>query len=119
MTASETSGPFQPGALVLVTLSAPREKFWGAILALSTAGVSLRGCELISFEDCVAMMRSGQGFSPAAVFFPMHRVERMEIDTSANGLPSLSERFAKETGVDAAKMLSGETQTGPRAGTDS
>jgi len=115
MTSSEASGPFQTGALVLVTLSAPREKFWGAILALSGAGVSLRGCELVSFEDCVAMTRSGGGFTPGAVFFPMHRVERMEIDASMNGLPSLSERFAKETGVDAAKMLSGEPKAGANA----
>ena len=111
MTASETSGPFQAGTLVLVTLSVPREKFWGAILALSAAGVSLRGCELISFEDCVAMTRSGQAFPASAVFFPMHRVERMEIDSSMNGLPSLAERFAKDTGVDAGQMLRGEANS--------
>jgi len=107
MTTLESSGPFQPGALVLVTLSAPREKFWGAILSLSAAGISLRGCALVSFEDCVAMTRSGEGFTPGAVFFPMHRVERMEIDASANGLPSLAERFAKETGTDVAQLLDG------------
>lgn len=108
MTSSEaSSGPFLQGALVLVTLSSPREKFWGAILSLSTAGISLRGCELASFEDCVAMTRSGEGFTPGAVFFPMHRVERMEIDASVNGLPSLAERFAAETGADVAQLLGG------------
>lgn len=105
MTSSETSGPFQPGALVLLTLSEPREKFWGAILSLSAAGISLRGCELVSFEDFVAMTRSGEGFTPGIVFFPMHRVERMEIDASGNGLPSLAERFAAETGVQASLLL--------------
>ena len=115
MTTSEASGPFQSGALVLVTLSAPREKFWGAILSLSAAGISLRGCELISFEDCVAMTRSGEGFTPGAVFFPMHRVERMEIDAPVNGLPSLAERFAKDTGVDVAQLLGGEPSGGPAA----
>jgi len=104
----EISGPFHPGVVVLVTLCAPREKFWGAILSLSSAGISLRGCELVSFEDCVAMTRSGEGFTPGAVFFPMHRVERMEIDASLNGLPSLSERFATETGIDAAQVLGGK-----------
>src|SRR5882724_5546667 len=115
MTTSEASGPFQSGALVLVTLSAPREKFWGAILSLSAAGISLRGCELVSFEDCVAMTRSGEGFTPGAVFFPMHRVERMEIDASVNGLPSLAERFAKETSVDAVQLLGGAPSRGPVA----
>ena len=105
MTSSETSGPFHPGALVLLTLSEPREKFWGAILSLSPAGISLRGCELVSFEDCVAMTRSGAGFKPAIVFPPMHRGERIEMDASGNGLPSLAERFASETGVEVAQLL--------------
>ncbi len=105
------SGPFGLGALVMVTLAAPREKFWGAILSLSAAGISLRGCELVSFEDFVAMTRSGEGFTPSVVFFPMHRVERMEADAAGNGLPSLAERFARETGVEVGPLL-GE---GPRS----
>jgi hypothetical protein len=105
MTSSETSGPFLPGAVVLVTLAAPREKFWGAILSLSAAGIALRGCELVSFEDCVARTRSGEGFTCGVVFFPMHRVERMEVDAPANGLPSLRERFTSETGLDVAQLL--------------
>jgi len=113
MTSSETSsGPFVSGALVLVTLSAPREKFWGAILSLSAAGISLRGCELVSFEDFVAMTRSGEGFTPGVVFFPMHRVERMEIDASVSGLPSLAERFRAETGTDVAPLLGGTAGLG-------
>ena len=105
MPSLETSGPFIPGALVLVTLSAPREKFWGAILSLSAAGISLRGCELVSFEDFVAMTRSGEGFTPGVVFFPMHRVERIEIDASVNGLPSLAQRFTAEAGVEVGPLL--------------
>jgi hypothetical protein len=107
MTSVESSRPFVPGTLVLVTLSAPREKFWGAILSLSAAGISLCGCELVSFEDFVAMTRSGEGFTPGMVLFPMHRVERIEIDAPVNGLPSLAQRFATEAGVEVAPLLSG------------
>jgi hypothetical protein len=112
MASSETSGPFVPGALVLVTLSAPREKFWGAILSLSAAGISLRGCELVSFEDFVAMTRSGEGFTPGVVFFPMHRVERIELDASVNGLPSLAQRFSTEAGVEVAPLLAATSEPG-------
>ena len=108
MATPETSGPFLPGVIVLVTLASPREKFWGAILSVSAAGISLSGCELVSFEDCVATIRSGEVFTPAVVFFPMHRVERVEMDASANGLPSLAERFAAETGANARQMLAGK-----------
>ena len=31
--------PFRPGVLVIATLTNPREKFWGAILYLSSEGI--------------------------------------------------------------------------------
>jgi len=111
-TSVETSGPFATGTIVLVTLSSPREKFWGVILSLSVSGIALRGCELNSFEDCVSMVKSGEGFAQGAVFFPMHRVERMEADASSNGIPSLTERFAHQTGQDAVQVLMGNASQG-------
>ena len=102
------AGPFQPGTMVVATLGNPREKFWGAILALSPEGLSLRGCELASFEDLVAMIKDGERFSPGVVFFPMHRMERLELDLPDGSLPSLSQRFAAKTGTDPAVLLSAE-----------
>ena len=40
---TETGNPFRPGTMVVTTLSNLREKFWGAILELSSEGLSLRG----------------------------------------------------------------------------
>ena len=100
-------GPFQAGAMVVVTLGTPREKFWGAILALTAEGLSLRGIELASFEDLVAMVKDGEPFSPGVVFFPMHRVERMELDLPDGSIPSLSQRFTSKTGLDPAVLLTG------------
>ena len=37
---------FSPGALVIVTLGNPREKFWGMILLLAAEGLSVSGAEL-------------------------------------------------------------------------
>ena len=99
------SNPFLPGAIVVVTLGNPREKIWGAILALSPEGLSLAGIELASFEDLVAMVREGEPAAPATVFFPMHRVERMELDLPDGALPSLAQRFAEKTGLDPAALL--------------
>ena len=98
--------PFQPGTMVVVTLSNPREKLWGAILALSAEGLSLRGIELASFEDLVALVKDGEPFSLGVVFFPMHRVERMELDLPDGNIPSLSQRFSAKTGLDPVSMLS-------------
>ncbi len=100
------SGPFLPGALVIATLSNPREKFWGMILALAPEGLSLSGAELASFEDLTVMVRDGEPFTPAVVFFPMHRIERVELDLPDGSLPSLSQRFLAKTSLEPAQALS-------------
>lgn len=102
--------------MVVVTLGNPREKFWGAILALTPEGLSLRGAELASFEDLVAMVKDGEPFSPGVVFFPMHRLERMELDLPDGSLPSLSQRFAAKTGFDPAVLLTAEYLSQPARG---
>ena len=97
--------PFGPGALVIATLSNPREKFWGMILALAPEGLSLSGAELASFEDLTVMVRDGEPFTPAVVFFPMHRIERVELDLPDGSLPSLSQRFRSKTGLEPSAAL--------------
>lgn len=99
---------FVPGAPVLMTLSAPREKFWGSIITISPAGVSVRGIGLESFEDFVRQIRDGDSVTAAAVFFPMHRIERMELDERNGDVPSMFERFKVKCGHDANEFLAGE-----------
>lgn len=102
-----TRVPFLPGALVVVTLSNPREKFWGMILGLAAEGLSLSGADLASFEDIAAMAREGEPFTPSVVFFPMHRVERMDLDIPDGSLSSLAQRFLARTGLEPVAALSG------------
>lgn len=91
---------------MLVTLNNPREKFWGAVLALDPAGLSFRGLELSSFEDATNLLVAGEPFSAATLFFPMHRVERLELDLPEGNIPSLSQRFTNRTGLEPADALS-------------
>lgn len=101
----ESNQPFVSGAMVVATLSDPREKFWGMILALAPEGLSLSGAELASFEDLAVMVRDGEPFTPAVVFFPMHRIERVELDLPDGNLPSLSQRFLNKTGLQPSVAL--------------
>jgi hypothetical protein len=94
---------------VIVTLSNPREKFWGMILALVPEGLSLSGAELASFEDLTVMVKEGEPFTPAMVFFPMHRIERVELDSPDGSLPSLSQRFLAKTGLEPSAALAPST----------
>ncbi len=100
------SNPFRPGCIVVVTLGNPRDKFWGMILALAPEGLSISGIELAGFEDFVLIVKEGELFTPAVVFFPMHRIERIELDLPDGGLPSLSQRFLTQTGRDPGALLS-------------
>ncbi len=92
--------------MAVVTLGNPREKFWGMVLNLSAEGLSLSGIELASFEDMTAMVKSGEPFTPAVVFFPMHRIERIELDCPDGELPSLAQRFQSRTGMKPALLAS-------------
>jgi hypothetical protein len=91
--------------MVIVTLGNPRDKFWGMILTLAPEGLSVSGVELASFDDLVVMVKDGESFTPAVVFFPMHRIERIELDLPDGNLPSLSQRFSAKTGLDPAAVL--------------
>jgi hypothetical protein len=101
----QESNPFSPGALVIATLANPRNKFWGMILRLAPEGISLSGIELASVEDLAAMVKDGEPFTPAVVFLPMHRVERVDLDLSVGNLPSLSERFFATTGLEPSALM--------------
>ena len=100
--------PFRPGALVIATLSNPREKFWGAILHLAGEGLSLRGVDLAGFDNLALQIKSGEPFTSGVVFFPMHRVERIEMDLPDGNIQSLAQRFAQKTGLDPAPLLVSE-----------
>ena len=86
------------------------------ILALAPEGLSLSGAELASFEDLAVMVKDGEPFTPAVVFFPMHRIERVELDLPDGSLPSLSQRFFAKTGLEpAAALTPGMEKSGSEA----
>ena len=85
------------------------------ILALAAEGLSLSGAELASFEDLAVMVRDGEPFTPAVVFFPMHRIERVELDLPDGSLPSLSQRFLAKTGLQPATALASSLRAQDKA----
>lgn len=90
---------------MVVTLGNPRDKFWGTILALASEGLRISGIELASFDDLAVIVKSREAFTPTVVFFPMHRVERIELDLPAGDVPSLAQRFQTKTGREASVVL--------------
>jgi hypothetical protein len=110
-TGSDKDLPFASGTMVVATLGNPREKFWGVILTLAAAGLSICGVELASFDDLISLVQQDEPFSPSVVFFPMHRIERIELDLPDGDIPSLSQRFASKTKLEAAAVLMQHSNT--------
>ena len=96
-----------PGDLVVVSCGAPREKFWGVLLALDVAGATLRGVPLEAFEDWMRQFLSATPVLLGAVtlFLPAHRLERVELDESGGGAEGFGDRFARMTGRDPVEAL--------------
>src|ERR1035438_9114940 len=65
--------PFQSGDLVVVVLHSPRERVWGCLLGLDTAGIALRGLELTPWEEVLTLVRTEQADQVAlgTRFLPM------------------------------------------------
>ena len=90
---------FEPGTPVLLYLHSPREKVFGVLVSLQPAGVSLRGIDLNAFEDWMRQEARGeQGLGLVTLFYPMHRIERVEKDETAGDLEGIADRFRRETG---------------------
>src|ERR1700685_2926018 len=87
-------------SIVVVSLHTPREKVWGELLALNTAGITMRGIDLNSYDDFVRQVlhpEEDRVGLPTA-FFPMVRVERIALDEPSGSIPSLADLFEQKVG---------------------
>ena len=98
---------FRPSAFVIATLSNPREKFWGRLLQIDLRGAVVCGIPLDSFEDFARQLRDGEAAVPVVAFFPMHRVQSIEVEGPDGPLPSLAERLRQQTGANPLKLFAG------------
>ena len=97
------------GSAVILYLQSPKEKVWGFLLALTEAGVVVRGIDLASFDDWMRQeaRREEHILGLNTVFFPMSRVEKMERDESVGPMEGYVDRFAREVGRTAREVALG------------
>jgi hypothetical protein len=43
----------EPHSIVVISLHTPKEKIWGELLSFNTAGVTIRGIDLNSFDHFI------------------------------------------------------------------
>lgn len=91
---------YQAGDSVILILQNPREKVFGVIDEINTAGITIRGIDLEYFEDWSRAIANGEPhLAMSESFFPMWRVERMTKDKSSGQIPSMEEQFEERTGL--------------------
>jgi hypothetical protein len=94
-------------SIVVVSLHSPKEKLWGELLELTTAGISLRGIDLSAFDDFIRQVLhpEGERMGLPTLFFPMLRIERIALDEARGSIPSLAETFEQKVGRSLAEYL--------------
>lgn len=93
---------FEPGDLILLHLINPSEKFWGVLVDMGVAGVTLRGISVSSFDDWMAQAARGDGdqsLGLTTMFLPLFRVERMFRDEAVGEVASYADRFESRVGL--------------------
>ncbi len=97
------------GALVLVHLANPTEKFWGTLERLETVGVTFRGISLDSFEEWVTELarQEASGLGLATMFVPLFRIERIFLDEQVGAVESYRQRFERRVGAPVARFIPG------------
>jgi hypothetical protein len=102
---AEQASPWEPmellaGHAVIVYLQSPKEKVWGLLVSLGTAGVVVRCIDLTAFDDWMRQeaRRDEPYLGLTTVFYPMNRVERLERDQTTGPVISYADRFAREVG---------------------
>ena len=98
-----------PGSFVIVNLQSPKEKFWGMLIEMNAAGISMLGLDLNSFEDWTRMIvANGRNIGMTVMFLPMWRVERVTLDQTIDDLLSLEAQFELRVGMSIRQYLEGQ-----------
>jgi len=98
---------FEKSSLVTINLVNPREKFFGVLVALSPAGVTMRGINLDSFDDWIRQIARDEesNLDLITMFVPLFRVERIFLDEPSGEIKSFSQRFEDIVGTSIQKYL--------------
>jgi len=98
---------FDKNAPVIINLVNPKEKFFGVLLGLSAAGITLRAINLDAFDDWVRQVAHDDepNLDLITMFVPLFRVERIFLDEPSGSIKSYAQRFEDSVGTPLAKYL--------------
>jgi hypothetical protein len=106
-----------PNAVVVAYLREPKEKVWGILLSVDACGFVVQGIPLSTFDDWLRDVAGGEAptIGLSTMFFPLLRLEKILLDETVGGVPSLEARFQQRIGMSVMEFLQGERST-PESG---
>ena len=98
---------FDSSSLVILNLVNPKEKFFGVLITLSPAGITLRAINLDSFDDWLRQIAKGDepNLDLITMFVPLFRVERIFLDEPSGSIKSFAQRFEEVVGMTVHQYL--------------
>jgi hypothetical protein len=98
---------FDASSMVIANLVNPKEKFFGVLVALSPAGITLRAINLDSFDDWLRQIAKGDepNLDLITMFVPLFRVERIFLDEPSGAIKSYAQRFEEVVGMTVLQYL--------------
>ena len=98
---------FDSSSLVIMNLVNPKEKFFGVLIALSPAGITLKAINLDSFDDWLRQIAKGDepNLDLITMFVPLFRVERVFLDEPSGAIKSFAQRFEEVVGMTVHQYL--------------
>ena len=96
-----------PETLIVAYLHSPKERVWGVLRGQDASGLWLEGIDLNSFEDWARQVarKEQAGLGLSLVFYPMLRVEKLVVDRTSPGQPSLADSFESIVGLRVQSYL--------------
>ncbi len=91
----------ESGSVVTIYLIEPVERFWGRLLHLTPAGATLRGIPVDQIESFkYQLKKKNPNIRARTVFYPMRRVQTMDLDEPIGDLPSVIDSIKTITGLE-------------------
>ena len=93
------------GDFVHVQLIDPSERLWGRLDELNPAGVTMRCIDVSQLEVFKFQFKTERKVYPQTVFFPMRRVQKVDLDESMDHVPSVIQSIKDITGLDEDAIM--------------
>lgn len=95
----------ESGEAVIIVMQNPREKIFGILHEIHSAGIFVRGIDLEYFDEWTQAIKNDEQYLPMQDnFYPMWRLERISRDESSAGMPSMTKQFEQRTDLMIAEF---------------